>query len=71
MARMKVRGTNINKPTAAEANTPLRGKVNPDQLGEHQNLLRKLKEPSSKVKRQAAVKKKALKNNPNRKLKNG
>ena len=71
MARMKVPGTNINKPTAAEANTPFRKTLNPTQLGEHQNLLKKLKEPSAKMKKKAAMTKKSKANNPNRKPKNG
>ena len=71
MARMKVPGTNINKPTAAEANTPFRKTLNPTQLGEQQNLIKKLKSPSTKIKKQAAARKKSLKNNPNRKPKNG
>ena len=69
MARMKVPGTNINKPTAAEANTPLRETLNPTQLGEHKNLLKKLKEPSTSVKKKAANLKKSKANNPNRKSK--
>lgn len=69
MARMKVPGTNINKPVKAEANTPFRKTMTPDQLGEHQNLLRKLKEPSTTAKKKAAAVKKSKANNPNRKPK--
>ena len=69
MARQKIPGTNINKPIAAEVNTPFKG--NPTQKAEHQNLLKKLKSPSSKMKKKATAQKKAKVNNPNRKPKNG
>jgi hypothetical protein len=71
MARQKVTGTNINKPLKAETNTPFRKTMTSDQLGEHQNLLKKLKEPSNKMKKKAAMAKKSKANNPNRKPKNG
>ena len=74
MARQKVPGTNINKPIKAETNLPNKDKMTPEKLAEQQNLLRKLKEPSYKMKKKAANKKKAVTNNPNtkpRKPKNG
>ena len=43
MARMKVPGTQINKPIKAETNLPNKEKMTPEKLAEQQNLLRKLK----------------------------
>ena len=71
MARMKVPGTNINKPIKAETNLPNKDKMKPEKVAEQQNLLKKLKEPSGKMKKKAANAKKARVNNPNRKPKNG
>ena len=67
MARQKVPGTNINKPVKAETNTPFRKNLNPTELAEQQNLLKKLKTPSSKSAKKSAMTKKANTNNPNRK----
>jgi len=74
MARQKVPGTDINRPIKAETNTPFRGLLNPDQLAEQQNLLKKLKTPSVKMQKKSANAKKARVNNPEtkpRKKKNG
>ena len=71
MARMKVPGTNINKPIKAETNLPNKDRMKPEKVAEQQNLLKKLKEPSGKMKKKAANAKKARVNNPNRKPKNG
>lgn len=71
MARQKVSGTNINKPIKAETNMPNKDKMTPAKLAEQQNLLKKLKEPSRKMKAKTANAKKAKVNNPNRKPKNG
>lgn len=69
MARMKVPGTNINKPIKAETNLPNKDKMRPEKVAEQQNLLKKLKDPSGKTKKKAANSKKSRANNPNTKVK--
>ena len=64
MARQKVPGTNINKPIKAETNLPHKSKMTPEKLAEQQNLLKKLKEPSAKMRKKAANQKKSVANNP-------
>jgi hypothetical protein len=71
MARQKVPGTDINKPIKAETNLPNKSKMTPEKVAEQQNLLKKLKTPSSKKVKKGAMTKKANTNNPNRKPKNG
>lgn len=67
MARQKVSGTDINKPIKAETNLPNKSKMTPEKVAEQQNLLKKLKSPSSKVAKKSAMTKKANTNNPNKK----